>query len=66
VYVPTEVHRRCLGKEMSECTAQEFVRRRKFHSEDLNTLKVYTAKYITAMTMSKEGNISTNYNLETP
>jgi hypothetical protein len=41
-------------------------RRRKFHSEDLNNFKFYSVTDITAMTKSREGNISTNLYLETP
>jgi len=68
VYVPTEGHRGCLGTEMSKSTTQEVGtrRRRIFHSEDLSILKVYSTTDITAMTKSREGNISTNLYLETP
>jgi hypothetical protein len=47
---------------MSESTTQEVGtrRRRIFHSEDLNILKVYSTTDIAAMTKSREGNICTN------
>jgi hypothetical protein len=46
---------------MSKSTTQEVGRRRrKFHSEDLNNLKVYSATNITTMTKSRGRNISTN------